>query len=256
MPGWPRWFVFPTRTSSDIHADVREEIEFHLEMRVRALVARGWPPDRARAEALRQFGDPDSTADYCRRLDREREIDMKFRRYFDELRQDLQHAARMLLRQPGFLLTLLGTIALGIAASTLVFSVFYASLLAPLPYRDAGRLAVVRVSLPDYADLRESVTAFEESGVWASNLYMLDDEQILGGVVTSDFFSTLGVAPQLGRVLEAGDSAAPVAVLSHSLWQRRFGGDPGMIGKAVRLSGGSYTVIGVMPPAFRFPSRA
>ncbi|HXW04627.1 MAG TPA: ABC transporter permease [Vicinamibacterales bacterium] len=254
MPRLPRWFVFPSRSQADIEADVREEIEFHLDMRARKLMDRGWPADRARAEALRQFGDPDSTAHYCRRFDAERERDMRLRRLAEELRQDMMHAARMLRRAPGLSATLLLTIALGIGAATLVFSVVHAALLAPLPYAQADRLAVVRLSVPDYRDLQESVQAFEQTGVWASNLYMLDDEQVQGGVVTPGFFTTLGVASQLGRVILESDASAPVVVLSHGLWQRRFGGDPQIVGKSLRLLDEAHTIVGVMPPAFRFPS--
>jgi predicted permease len=256
VPILRRRFDFTTRTRTDIDADVYDEIAFHLEMRTRELVDRGWSPESARAEARRQFGDLENTAAYCRRLDADKERGMVVRRWTSELSQDLSHGARMLARQPGLSTTLLLTIALGIGAATLVFSVFYASLLAPLPYAHPDRLTVVRLSLPDYADLRESVGAFEEMGVWASNLYMLDDEQVLGGVVSPGLFATLGVEAQLGRVITDSDGAAPVVVLSHGLWQRRFGGDPGILGRTVPLSGEAHTVVGVMPARFRFPSQA
>jgi putative ABC transport system permease protein len=251
-----RLFRFSFRTRGDIAADVREEIAFHLEMRVRELVDRGWPPEAALREARRQFGDVNTTASYCRRLDVEREKGMRLRRYAGDLWQDLAYGARMLYRQPGHSIVALLTIAVGIGATTLVFSVVHASLLAPLPYAHADRLMVVRLSLPDYADVRASTDAFEDSGVYASNQYMLDDEQTLGGVVTARFFSTLGVPPLKGRVIDEGDGAAPVVVLSHGLWQRRFGGDPNIIGRTIVLSGTANTVIGVMPARFQFPSRA
>lgn len=251
-----RLFRFSFRTRGDIAADVRDEIAFHLEMRVRELVDRGWPPEAASREARRQFGDVNTTAAYCRRLDVEREKGMRLRRYAGELWQDLAYGVRMLYRQPGHSAVALLTIALGIGATTLVFSVVHASLLAPLPYAHADRLMVVRVSLPDYADVRSSTDVFEDSGVYARNLYMLDDEQVLGGSVSAHFFSTLGVSPLMGRVLDESDGAAPVVVLSHGLWQRRFGGDANIIGRTIVLSGTAGTVIGVMPARFQFPGRA
>jgi predicted permease len=251
-----RLFGFVTRSRRDIDADVDDEIAFHLDMRVRELVERGWTADAARREAHRQFGDLRTTADYCRRLDADKESEMRFRLSLHELRQDITYGARLLLGQPGASLVALLSIALGVGATTLVFSVVHASLLAPLPYRDADRLVVARVSLPDYADLQASVDVFEDAGVYASNLYTLDDEQILGGVVTTGLFTTLGVAPQIGRAIEPADGPSPVVVLGHRLWQRRFGADPQIVGRTVQLSGTAFTVVGVMPARFQFPTRA
>jgi putative ABC transport system permease protein len=257
VPRLRRLFRFSSRTHPDIHADVRDEIAFHLEMRVRELVDRGWSVDAARQEASRQFGDEAATAAYCGRLDADKETGMRMRRHFEELWQDVMYGARMLYRQPGHSAVALLTIAVGIGATTLVFSVVHAALLAPLPYATADRLMVVRLSLPDYADVRASVDAFDDSGVYASNLYTLDDdEQVLGGVASPGLFTTLGVAPQVGRAIDDSDGPAPVVVLGHSLWQSRFAADPLVIGRTIQLSGAAYTVIGVMPARFQFPSRA
>jgi putative ABC transport system permease protein len=251
-----RLFRFTSRAKSDIDADLQDEIAFHLEMRIRELMARGWTAEAAKREATRQFGDQGQTASYCRRLDADKERGMRFRILVGELWQDLVYGARMFSRQPGLSAVALLTIALGIGATTLVFSVVYASLLAPLPYANADRLVVVRLSLPDSEDAKASVDVFEDSGVWASNQYMMDDEQVLGGAVTPGVFSTLGVPAQIGRVIEGSDGPAPVVVLGHGIWQRRFGGDPQVIGRTLHLSGMGYTIVGVMPPQFRFPSRA
>lgn len=253
MPSLRRLFRFSSRSRKDIAADVRDEITFHLDMRVRELQDRGWSRDAALQEARRQFGDLRTTAAYCRRLDAEKEHRLRWRRYASELWQDLSYGARMLYRQPGFSAVALLTIAVGIGATTLVFSVVHASLLAPLPYAHADRLMVVRLSLPDYEDVRASIDAFEDSGVYASNLYMLDDQQMLGGVVSPGFFTSLGVLPLIGRTIEESDGAAPVVVLGHGLWQRRFGADPHVLGRTIVLSGTAFTVVGVMPPRFQFP---
>jgi putative ABC transport system permease protein len=251
-----RLFRFTWRSRKEIDADVQDEIAFHLEMRVRELVDRGWSADAAEREARRQFGDVTRTAAYCRRLDADKEQGMRLRLPVHELWQDLVYGARMLYRQPGLSAVALLTIALGIGATTLVFSVVHASLLAPLPYANADRLMVVRLSLPDYADVRTAIDAFEDSGVYASNLFTLDEEQVLGGVVSPGIFTTLGVTPLSGRAIEVSDGAAPVVVLGHSLWQRRFGADPHVVGRTITLSGVAYTIVGVMPARFQFPSRA
>jgi putative ABC transport system permease protein len=254
--GLRRLFRFSFRTPRDVGGDVRDEISFHLEMRVNELIDRGWSTDAARREAKRQFGDVQATAEYCRRLDVDKEKDMRLRRYAGELWQDFTYGLRMLYRQPGHSIVALVTIALGVGATTLVFSVIHATLLAPLPYPNADRLMVVRVSLPDYADVRASADVFEDSGVWGSNLYTVGDDQILGGVVSPSFFSTLAVKPEMGRTFDDNDGAAPVVVLSHGLWQRRFGGDPGIVGRTMVISGTAHTIVGVMPARFQFPSRA
>jgi putative ABC transport system permease protein len=252
----PKWlFRFSTRTRRDVGNDVDDEIAFHLETRVQELIERGWTPEAARREASRQFGDVATAADYCRRLDEDREKSMRMRDWFAELWQDAFYALRLLYRQPGLSTVALLTIAIGIGAATVVFSVVYASLLAPLPYAQADRLMIVRTSLPDFADLRASANVFEESGSYASNQYMLDEEQVLGGVVTPGVFRALGVAPALGRVIDESDGPAPVVVLGHSIWRRRFGGDPDIVGRTIQLSGTGYTVLGVMPPRFQFPAR-
>jgi putative ABC transport system permease protein len=251
-----RLFGFSTRSTAEIDRDIRDEVAFHLEHRIRELIDDGSSPEAARAEAHRQFGDVAATAASCRRMDTRGEAHMRRRLTVDELRQDLTYGIRMLQRQRGTTAVAFLTIALGIGATSLVFAVVHAALLAPLPYRDADRLAVTRLSLPDYADLRQSVRAFERTGVWASNLYTLDDEQVLGGVVSPSVFTTLGVSAFLGRTVADTDGDSPVVVLGYGLWQRRFGGDPRIVGRTIRLTGTAYTVIGVMPRRFQFPSSA
>jgi putative ABC transport system permease protein len=252
----PRWlFGFPSRARGDIDADIRDEIAFHLEARVQELVDRGWTREAAAREAARQFGSPAETAAYCRNLDIHTERHVRLSRFVDEFRQDLSYTIRTFVAQPAFTAVALLTIALGIGATTLVFSVVYRSLLAPLPYGDADRLMIVRASIPDYDDLRASTDIFEDSGIYASNQYLLDEEQTLGGVVGPGVFSTLGVKPILGRTIETSDGPAPVAVLSYSLWQRKYGADPGVIGRTIQLYDTGYTVVGVMPLGFQFPAR-
>jgi putative ABC transport system permease protein len=249
-----RMFRFTSRTSVEIDEDIRDEIAFHVEMQVRDLVDAGWSPRAARAEARRRFGDERATATYCRAMDVEKESRMRFRVLLDEFRQDLTYGVRTLVRQRGLTTLAVLTMALGVGAVALVYAVVHATLLAPLPYREADRLVVARVSLPDYADLQRGVAAFDSTGVWGSNLYTLEEEQVLGGVVSASVFTTLGAPPFIGRTIAATDTASPVVVLSHGLWQRRFGADPRVVGRTIRLTGVAFTVIGVMPPRFQFPT--
>jgi putative ABC transport system permease protein len=191
------------------------------------------------------------------------------------LRLELLHALRALRRAPGFATAAILTLALGIGANTAIFSVVNGVLLRPLPFPDDDRLVWVwgrsplreysNLSFPDFVDFREQVGAFERlSAVTAFtplvNLTAGDrPEQVQGTLVAADFFETLGVRPALGRGLGPGDErvALPAAaVLSHDLWRRRFGADPAVVGRSVGLDGRSVTVVGVMPPGFRFPSGA
>ena len=171
--------------------------------------------------------------------------------------QDLRFAIRMLLKNPGFTSIAVIALALGVGANTAIFSVVYSVLLKPLPYQNADRLLVGRLSLPDYRDIKEANRSFDEMAVWASNQYSMpvasDSQSSLGATVSSEFFSMLG-RPSIGRTFTPEDDREPLVVLSYDLWQRRFGGDPSVLGTTVDLSGRSHTIIGVMPAEFQYPS--
>jgi putative ABC transport system permease protein len=171
--------------------------------------------------------------------------------------QDLRHAVRFFRKSPGFAALAIATLALGIGANTAMFSIVRGVLLRPLPYRDAGRLMIARLSVPDYRDFTRSSRSFDDTAIWASNLYNFtrgaESDQVLGGVVSNRFFPMLS-APALGRVFLPEDARAPRVVLSDRLWRSHFGADRGVLGRTMDLSGKTYTVIGVMPPDFEFPS--
>src|SRR5262245_58192430 len=186
--------------------------------------------------------------------------------------QDLRYGARMLMKNPGFTLIAIITLSLGIGANTAIFSVVNASLLRRLPY-DISRLVAVdsfnpqkevnwgAVSPADFWDWKEQSQAFEQlAGYTGRGINLKESERtevINGAMVSVNFFETFGVAPLLGRafVKEEGLLNGPRAVvLSHRLWQRRFGGDPKIVGSALKTDDGAVTVIGVMPPEFKFPS--
>jgi putative ABC transport system permease protein len=184
--------------------------------------------------------------------------------------QDLRYGARMLLGKPGFTVIAVLTLALGIGANTAIFSVVNSILLRPLPYQQPERLVwwwevqpqlnQAPFSAADFLDFRTQNETFEQvAGVRNTSLTITGSDQaerVRAAIVTENFFTMLGVEPQLGRALgpDDGRKGSPrVAVLSHSLWQRRFGGDAAVIGRSVRLSGEDVTVIGVMPRGFRNP---
>ena len=178
---------------------------------------------------------------------------------------DWKYALRSLLKTPGFTLVAVLTLALGIGANTAIFAVVDSVLLSPLGYKDSGALVTVLpwggmpVAPANYLDWRDQSHSFAAMGAvesWSANLAGVDQpEQIVGMRVTHNFLPMLGVEPLLGRLFVAGSDlgkAVPEVVLSYALWQRRFEGNPGLLGKSVKLDGEPYTVVGVMPPHFKF----
>jgi putative ABC transport system permease protein len=171
---------------------------------------------------------------------------------------DFKYAIRAFLRTPGFTLVAVLTLGLGIGATTAIFSVVNAVLLRPLPYVSADRLVATRGSLADLRDLEAANRSFEGIAFWARNLYNLRSDavttQVLGGQVTGNLLPLLGVQPVLGRNFTPEDERQQTAILSDALWRTRFAGDPGVLGRSIDLGGQFYTVIGVAPAWFRFPS--
>ena len=189
----------------------------------------------------------------------------------ETLLHDLRFALRGLARRPGFTIAVVATLALGIGANAAIFSVVNAVLLRPLPYADPDRLVMVwgrypdfgrtGTSLPDFTDWRDGTTgSFSQMTAVYGMLFNLtgqgDPEQLRGDRVSANFFQTLGVRPALGRGFlpeeERTGGNDDVVVLSHSLWQRRFGGDPSLVGRTIRLSDHPYQVVGIAPEGFRF----
>jgi putative ABC transport system permease protein len=178
----------------------------------------------------------------------------------DTTRQDLRQALRALGASPATTAVAVLTLALGIGANVALFSVVNAVLLRPLPYPEADRLMVVGgLSLPDFDDLTQRSGSFEDTAVWGSNRYDVrfgaEAEPVLGAVVSARFFPILG-EPLLGRTFRPEEDREPLAVVSHRLWQRRYGGRPDVIGQTIELVDRPYTIVGVMPPEFEYPGRS
>jgi len=188
----------------------------------------------------------------------------------DDILQDIRYAIRLCLRTPGFTAIAVIALALGIGANTAIFTIVNAVLLEPLPFRDPGRLVVLwetnvrRPGRPNvlapanFIRWQERTTAFERMAPFYDYRVNLTGsgapEEIVGMDVTPDFFPTLGIAPVLGRAFTADEGPEghdAVVVLSHGLWQRRFAGDPAIVGQTLQINGRAITVVGVMPPDMR-----
>lgn len=187
------------------------------------------------------------------------------------LLQDLRYGVRMLLKHPGFALIAILTLALGIGANTAMFTVVNALLLRPLPYPEAERLVVVATTMrreqvevrstsyPDFVDWRDQNTVFEQIAARNGNTFSLlgagEPERVSGELVSANYFSLLGVQPAYGRAFLPEEDRTPdthrVVMISHSLWQRRYGTNPKLVGQPIQLSDGNYTVVGIMPEGFR-----
>jgi putative ABC transport system permease protein len=183
--------------------------------------------------------------------------------------QDLKYGARMLAKNPGFTLVAMLALALGIGANTAIFSVVNAVLLRPLPYQDPDRLVFISehteqvpdmsVSYPNFLDWQRQNQVFDEIAAFQGQNFNLTGvdrpERLSGWNVSANFLTALGIKPFLGRDFlpqEDQPGGPPVVVVTYGLWQRRFGGDPGLVGRALTLNGRSYTVIGILPASFKF----
>jgi len=260
-----RLFRLPS-SARQVDADVDAEVAFHLDERVRALVAGGMTPDDAAAHAAREFGDVRAARAELRAIDRRHVHRAARADWWDALLRDARFAGRSLGRQPLFLVSAVLTLALGIGANAAIFSVVDAVLLKPLPYGTPDRLVRVwpegKVPLGAYDIVAARSRAYRglggaESGRDVSLTGNGAPERVTLSLVTPNLFDVLAVRPALGRVFRAGESAAGsgrVVMLGDALWRTRFGGDPRVVGTTVTLDGAAYQVVGVMPRGFRFPN--
>ena len=263
-----RWSRFRRLFGPEPKADVDAELAFHVEMRARELVEQGVPPDRARALALRRFGDYDGSRKECVEISKRRERRMARSEFITELRQDVGYALRMLRRAPGFTAVALTTLALGIGANSAIFSVVQGVLLAPLPFRDADRLHRVTtlypdgtpysLSPPDFMSVREQTRTFEQVEAFSGGVYTMlgggEPREVRGTSVSDGLLGLLGVPVTLGRTLLPGENRPGhdgVAVLDHGFWQRQFGGDRGVLGRTISIAGTPVEIVGVLAPGAR-----
>lgn len=248
--------------------DVDAEIAFHLDARTRDLEGTGLSHAEARSQAEREFGDLASARSKLGASAAELARRSRRRRAWDEFRQDVRYGLRQLRAQPAFAVVAVLTLALGAGSNAAIFSVVDAVLLRPLRYADADRLVMVWESHPErsdrnvvsrgnYLDWREQADVFTDLGAYMVDFgYTVTGEgeatYWIGSQLTPSIFSLLGVAPALGRTIADGEEDA--IVLSNGLWRRRYGADPGVLGRTLQVNGDPHTIVGVMPPGFDFPS--
>lgn len=250
------------RQSEDVHREIAEEWQFHVDQRTEENIRRGMTPEEARRNAQQQFGN----SGYIKDLS----WDLRGGGIIEKLWQDLRFGARQLRESPGFTFVALVSLALGIGANTVIFSMISTMLLRPLPIREPQQVFAIHqgkqndpsysqsMSYLNYKDIRDRNQVLSGMAVYRFDPVSLshdgNSERVWGYLVSENYFDLLGVRPFLGRMflLEEGrrPNAHAVVILSHGCWQRRFGADAGIVGRPVLINGHSFTVVGVAPPDF------
>jgi len=245
--------------------DLEEEMRLHRELREQEQIEAGVAPEEARYAARRRFGND--------LVLREESRDMWGWNWLENVLQDVRYGLRMLIKNPGFTVVAVLTLALGIGANTAIFSVVNAVLLKPLPYADPDRLAAIWVTEPsgpgglfpdtgpDFRDWQGMNRSFEGmSAITIAGATLTgsgEPLQLRGLSVSPNTFQLLGAQPQLGRSFSPDEGPSGhnhVVILSHGLWQSAFGGRENIVGSKVTMDGEAYDVVGVMPKDLRFPS--
>jgi putative ABC transport system permease protein len=252
-----RSWIRRTLGRPQLESEMETEIRFHVDVYTEDLMRQGVPRAEAVRRARIEFGAIENTKEECR--------EATGATLLENLVQDLRYGARSMRRAPGFTAVAVIALALGIGANTAIFSVVNAVLIRPLAYKDSDRLVTILnngdgpVAVANYIDWRDQSQSFETMAAadyWSANLTGVDTpERVLGLKVTQNLLPMLGVQPLLGRLFVEGEDrvgAELEVILSYNLWQRRFSGDPNIVGKTVLLDGNSYAIVGVMPRGFRF----
>jgi predicted permease len=265
---WRRYLTFWGR---DIDRDLRDEVEFHIEARTRELVDSGWPPDAAAAEARRQFGNRDAIESECHRIDVRFEKKKSMTRFLNDLQGDIQFAVRQFFSQPLYSAVAVITLALGIGATTAIFSIVDAVLLEPLPYSQPDRLFALRsmdsnglptgLMAPRFAEPLYEGHPLVEAGAlaWARRGSIVSSERtpypFTAFFVTDRFFNVFTDAMAMGRAFAAKEPAISI-IISHETWEKYFGSDPAIVGSSITVDNGQRTVVGVTRAGFAFPAGA
>ncbi|MEP6493735.1 MAG: ABC transporter permease [bacterium] len=265
VPAWRRYLRFWRGNPA---ADVRDEVAFHLESAIDELVAAGVSRDDARRMAQGKFGDVDEISQTLQTLSQQRERHMTYTEWMDAVRHDVGYGLRQLRKSPVFTTIAVLTLALGIGATSAIFSVVYSVLLKPLPYANADRIfSLVQQNgtnpmccLPfgNFDTWRREATGFEALGAsWGNGTITLtgqgDPTPIQVTRTSADYWKARFIPPVIGRYISADEDregAPHVVVLSYALWQNRFGGDRAVLGRTITLSGQPYGIVGVAPSAY------
>jgi predicted permease len=269
-----RWqWIIPLRLRSlfrrnVVEQELDEELQYHIEQQTAENVRQGMMPREARTAALRALGNIEFRKEQVR--------DTRGTRGLEEISGDVRFAFRTLRRAPGFALTVILTLALGIGANTAMFTVLRGTLLRPLPNRDGGRLVYLRqtsqsaldknvsFSVPEVTDLRTGTSTLASIAEYSNGLSTtldgatMEPVRVRSGVVSGNYFDVMGLDPILGRLTTSRDdgaAAASVTVLSHEFWMKQFGGDSSVVGRSVNINGKPSTIIGVVQAAPHYPRR-
>jgi putative ABC transport system permease protein len=253
-----------------IEQEIEEELALHVEMRTRQLVEQGIDPKTARELAMRRLGDIAELKRTMAGLGRKRDREMRVTLWLHELGDDLKFAVRQLRHSPGFTLIAMLTLALGIGANSAIFALVDATLLRPLPFRAPDRLVSIwensTTAARSYASPLNMLDWNAQSGTFekiagftpsVGGMVMAgadgNAETVSRQWVTAGIFDVLGVTPIAGRTFSAEDEAARanVVVISEGFWRTRYHSDPGVIGRAIRLDGSLWTLVGVVPGNFQ-----
>ncbi|QOY88350.1 ABC transporter permease [Paludibaculum fermentans] len=257
------WRVLSRRRSFE--AGMTEELRFHIEEYTQDLIRSGLSPQEAERQARIEFGGVNTVQEECREARR--------LHLFDALGRESRYAVRLLRKSPGFTITATLTIALCLGANLTIFAVMDSILLRPLPFPEADRLVTVYNSYPkagverdgssitNYYERRGQIPAFSSLSLYRNATAIVGEsgfterEQVVQ--VTPEFFSTLGLGPMLGRAFterETSYQTDNVVILSDAYWRQHFNSDPGAIGRQLRMDGNPSTIVGILPPGFRFLS--
>ena len=266
---WRRWiYAIPARLTAifrtrRVEKDLDDELGFHVAMQTRANAHDGMSDDEAYRRARLEIGGVEQV--------KERSRDVRPLRWARDAMQDVRYGLRGLRKTPRFTIAAVLTVVLGVGANATIFSVLNPLLFKPLPYPEPERIVNVFRTSPqsdrwphamgNYLDHRDRNKSFEHlTAMMVRDASLADPDQpaerLLGIRASGNFFAVFGGAPLIGRAFDASDDkpgAAPVVVLSHRLWQRRFAGDRGIVGRSIRLDGQETTVIGVMPENYEYP---
>lgn len=269
--GVRRAFRLPA-TSERIARDLDDEVRFHVEERARKLIAQGWTTEAAYAEALRRFGDVDDLRDYCVAIEVPHMQRVALRERLETITQDFRFALRQLRKSPTFAFLAALTLALGVGATTAIFSVVNGVVLRPLPFRESEQLVRIfgidskgqsmsNMADPTFdvlAERNRSFAALAKLNSFSVGATIGDEStRLAGSSVSRDFFSVLGVKPRAGRFFvpeEQQVTTSPSIVISDALWARAFNRSPSAIGGKLIISGAPATIVGVMPAGQELPA--
>lgn len=258
----------------DLREELDEEIRAHIEMRTEALIEAGWPPEEARREAERRFGDLERARSALYASARRREARLGWSNVLEELGRDVRHALRQAMRSPGYASVAAGILGLGIALTTFMFALVDHVLLRPLPFPEPDRLVSLQsvgesrvpfpqVSMANWFDWRARAAGLDATGLYREWRFTVatgpdDAERVTGASVSAGFFEALRPAPLAGRTFtsEEAEASAAVAVVASGYAVRRFGSADAALGGHIRVEAADHEIIGVLPDHQALPETA